>query len=175
MFMGFFGLFAHPSLLGGGIGFGFKPVLGPGGLILGPAVFELEGRLSRYVCLLYCISCSSGTDALLFPLMASGIGPGDAVVTTPFPSLATAAVLSFFGAAPLFVALSEGTCYVIPVLIVPALLVAASLGFHVTAVMPVGLFGLPACFRFFVVFALKFFLIVFDVAARGFGGVAPGE
>ena len=61
-----------------------KSVLNHGKYIMGPEVLELEEKLCDYVGVKYCISCSSGTDALLIPLMAKGIGIGDAVITTPF-------------------------------------------------------------------------------------------
>ena len=59
-------------------------VLGHGKYIMGPEVYELEEKLSSYASVKHCISCSSGTDALLIPLMAKNIGIGDAVLTTPF-------------------------------------------------------------------------------------------
>ena len=61
---------------------------------MGPEVYELEEKLADYVGVNHCISCSSGTDALLIPLIAEGIGPGDAVLTTPFTYIATAEVIS---------------------------------------------------------------------------------
>ena len=51
-----------------------KSVLNHGKYIMGPEVFELEEKLREYVGMKYCISCASGTDALLIPLMASDIG-----------------------------------------------------------------------------------------------------
>ena len=57
----------------------------------------------------HAISCSSGTDALLIPLMAWEIGPGDAVFTTPFTYVATAEVISLLGATPVFVDVYEST------------------------------------------------------------------
>ncbi|SVD99963.1 uncharacterized protein METZ01_LOCUS452817, partial [marine metagenome] len=56
-------------------------VLSHGRYIMGPEVIELEKILAHYVGVKHCISCSSGTDALLIPLLAKGIGSGDAVLT----------------------------------------------------------------------------------------------
>mgnify|MGYP001164111344 CR=1 FL=1 len=80
-----------------------KSVLDHGKYIMGPEVFELEEKLCEYVGMKYCISCSSGTDALLIPLMAAGIGPGDAIITTPFTYIATAEVISLLKATPIFI------------------------------------------------------------------------
>ena len=75
-----------------------KSVLEHGKYIMGPEVLELEEKLAAYVGMEYCLSCSSGTDALLIPLIANGIGHGDAVITTPFTSIATAEVIALLGA-----------------------------------------------------------------------------
>ena len=53
-------------------------VLNHGQYILGPEVFELEVKLATYSDTKYCVSCPSGTDALLMSLMVKGIGRGDA-------------------------------------------------------------------------------------------------
>ena len=68
-------------------------VLSHGRYIMGPEVSELEEKLAEFARVKHCISCSSGTDALLIPLMAKGIGQGDAVITTPFTYIATAEVI----------------------------------------------------------------------------------
>ncbi len=65
-------------------------ILDRGQFIMGPEIAELESQLASYVGSRHCVSCSSGTDALLMPLLAKGIGPGDAVLTTPFTFVATA-------------------------------------------------------------------------------------
>ena len=65
-----------------------QDVLSHGKYIMGPEVFELEEKLADYVGVKHCISCASGTDALLIPLLAKNIGPGDAVITTPFTYIA---------------------------------------------------------------------------------------
>ena len=49
-------------------------VLDHGRYIMGPEVFELEEKLAEYVGVSHCITCASGTDALLIPLLAKRIG-----------------------------------------------------------------------------------------------------
>ena len=57
-------------------------VLDHGQYVMGPEVFELESRLAAYAGVKHCISCSSGTDALVMALMAHDIKAGDFVITT---------------------------------------------------------------------------------------------
>ena len=87
----------------------FDRILEHGAYIMGPEVTELEEKLAEYCGVKHAISCSSGTDALLSPLMAWNIGPGDAVFTTPFTYVATAEVISLLGATPVFVDVYEST------------------------------------------------------------------
>ena len=86
-------------------------------------MLELEEKLIDFVDVKYCISCSSG-DALLIPLMANGIGPGDAVITTPFTYIATAEVISLLGAEPVFVDIYDSTYNMDPSYIEDALKLA---------------------------------------------------
>ena len=89
-------------------------VLAHGQYIMGPEVQELEERLAAYVGVKHAISCSSGTDALLMPLMAHGVGPGDAIFTTPFTFIATAEVILLLGATPVFVDIDPKTFNIDP-------------------------------------------------------------
>jgi len=90
----FIDLQAQQSLIRDKINERVNRVLDHGKYIMGPEVQELEEALKNYVGTKHCISCASGTDALLMALMAYDIGPGDAIFTTPFTFIATAEAIA---------------------------------------------------------------------------------
>ena len=148
-----------------------KKILDHGQYILGPEVYELEERLASYVNVKHCISCSSGTDALLIPLLALNIGHGDAVITTPFTYIATAEVIALVGATPIFCDIYDKTFNINPDQLSKALDYASSINLNTKAIMPVDLFGLPARYRLIEKFAKDNNLFVIEDAAQGFGGM----
>jgi dTDP-4-amino-4,6-dideoxygalactose transaminase len=77
--------------------------------IMGPEVKELESQLAAFTGARFCLSCSSGTDALLMVLMAKGIGPGDAVICPAFTFTATSEAVALLGATPVFADVDEET------------------------------------------------------------------
>ena len=113
-------------------------VLEHGQYIMGPEVKELETRLQEYTGAKYCITVSSGTEALLISLMALGVGPGDEVITTPFTFIATAEVIVLLGAKPVFVDIEPDTCNI------NASLIEEKITGKTKAIMPVSLYGQPA-------------------------------
>ena len=101
--MQFIDLAKQQSLIKPALDQRFQDVLAHGRYVMGPEIDEMETLLAEYVGVKHCLSCSSGTDALLIPLMAWGVGPGDAIFTTPFTFIATAEVIQLLGATPVFV------------------------------------------------------------------------
>lgn len=163
-------------------------VLEHGRFILGPEVKELEKQLADFVGVEHAISCSSGTDALLMPLMAWDIGPGDAVFTTPFTFIATAEVISLLGATPVFVDIDPRTFNIDPEklqLAIKALRARddsiyplprnISAGLTPKAIIPVDLFGLPADYEIIMDIAAEENLLVLEDAAQSFGATYKGR
>lgn len=144
-------------------------VLEHGVYILGPEVDELERRLADWVGVRHCVSLSSGTDALLVPLMIAGIGPGDAVVTTPFTFMATAEVIALVGATPVFVDIDPVTFNLDPAR-VEAALTTLPAGLRPRAIIGVDLFGLPANYDALAAIARRHDLLLIEDAAQGLGG-----
>ncbi len=147
-----------------------KKVLDHGQYIMGPEIDELEEKLSNYIGVKHCISCSSGTDALLIPLVAMGIGPGDAVITTPFTYIATVEVIAILGATPIFCDIYDRTFNINPSGLEEAYNDALSKNLNPKAIIPVDLFGLPARYRLIEEFANEKNLLILEDAAQGFGG-----
>ena len=151
-------------------------VLQHGQYILGPEVFDLEGKLASYAGVEFCVSCSSGTDALLMSLMAAEIGPGDAVFTSPFTFIATAEVIKLVGATPIFVDIQEDTFNIDPNLLKQSVQDCLSMGkLQPKAVIPVDLFGLPAEYESIEQIGNEFNLFVLADAAQSFGGSIKGN
>ena len=113
-------------------------VLDHGQYIMGPEVRELEERLEAYTGAKHCITCASGTEALLISLMALGIGAGDEVITTPFTFAATAEMIVLLGAKPVFVDIEPDTCNI------DVTLIKAKFTARTRAIMPVSLYGQSA-------------------------------
>lgn len=107
--MQFIDLNAQQQRLKAGIDAGIAAVLAHGQYILGPQVTEFEGKLAEFADAKHAIGCANGTDAILLPLLAWGIGAGDAVFCPSFTYCATAEVIALTGATPVFIDIDRDT------------------------------------------------------------------
>src|ERR1041385_9366712 len=82
-------------------------VVRSGAYIMGPEIAQFDAELAASGEAPFALSCGSGTEALVLPLMAWGIGPGDAVFCPSFTFAATAEAMPLVGASPVFVDRSE--------------------------------------------------------------------
>lgn len=144
-------------------------VLEHGQFIMGPEVVELEERLAAYTGARHCVTCASGTEALLIALIALGIGPGDEVITTPFSFVATAEVTALLGAKPVFVDVEPDTANI------DAGLIEARISPRTRAIMPVSLYGQPADMDEINAVAGRHGLPVIEDAAQSFGAEYRGR
>jgi len=140
-------------------------VLSHGQYIMGPEVIELEERLSEFSGSKYCITVSSGTEALLISLMALDIQPGDEVITTPFTFVSTAEVIVLLGAIPVFADIDPETCNIDP------LKIGSLITSRTKAIMPVSLYGQPADMSEINKIAEENNLYVIEDAAQSFGSL----
>ena len=84
-------------------------VFSSGRFVLGPEGEALEREIAQFIGAAHAVGCNSGTDALHFPLLAAGIGPGDEVVIPGFTFFATGEAVSYTGATPVFADVDAGT------------------------------------------------------------------
>lgn len=156
-----------------------KAVLAHGQYILGPEMRELEERLAAYTGVKHALTCSSGTDALLMILLAKGVGPGDAVLTTPFTFIATSEVVQLLGAAPVFVDIDPHTYNLDPEALAAALADfdknPQTRGLTPRGILAVDLFGQPADYAPINALAKKWGLFVIEDAAQSFGALYHGR
>ncbi len=148
---------------------GIKRVLDHGKFIMGPEVNILEEELIKYVGVKNCISCSSGTDALLMSLMALDIKRGDAVITTSFSYIATAEVVELLGAKTYFCDINEKTFNIDYECLDKVYELAVRDGFNPKVIIGVDIFGLPARYRLIEEFAQSKSMYVLEDMAQSFG------
>jgi UDP-2-acetamido-2-deoxy-ribo-hexuluronate aminotransferase len=144
-----------------------RGVLAHGQYTLGPEVRQLETKLAGRTGSKHCVSCASGTDALLIALMALGISPGDEVVTSPFTFVATVEMIVMLGATPVLVDIDARSYNLDPARL------AAAITPHTRAVMPVSLYG--QCADFDAIQAAAGDLPIVEDAAQSFGATYKGR
>lgn len=139
--------------------------------ISGKQVTELEQQLAEYVGVKHCVTCGNGTDALTLVMMAWDIKAGDAVFVPTFTFFASAEVVAFEGATPVFVDVDERTFNVDPVKLEEAIEQVKTEGkLNPRAVIAVDLFGQPADYTKIEEICKKHGLLLLEDGAQGFGG-----
>jgi len=103
--------------------------------IMGSAIPQLEARVAELSHARHGIGCASGTDALLLPLKALNLRPGDEVITTPYTFFATAGAIHNAGGRPVFVDVDPATLNIDPAA------VEAAITPRTRAIVPVHLYG----------------------------------
>lgn len=146
-----------------------QTVLEHGQFVMGPEVLELEEKLARYVGVKHAVAVSSGTDGLLIPLMALGVGVGDEVITSPFTFIATGEAIALLGAKPVFVDIDPKTYNIDPGQVERAITPKTK------AIMPVSLYGQCADFDAINAIADRYGLPVIEDAAQSFGATYKGK
>src|SRR5262249_48927413 len=134
--------------------------------ILGDEVAAFEREFSSLCGTTQAVGCASGTDGLWLAMAASGVGPGDSVITTPFSFFATASSILRAGAKPVFVDVDPETLNLAPSRVEERLKSAPKAA---RAVMPVHLYGQCADMDAFDRLAAEFSLPMIEDAAQAAG------
>lgn len=150
-------------------------VVRSGAFILGPEVFELEDRLARFCGAKEVISCANGTDALALVLMAKGVKPGKAIFCPSFTFAATAEVVAWLGATPIFVDISAESFNLDVGSLEAGIATAKGLGLKPVGVISVDLFGQPADYDAIEAFIQRRGLWLLSDAAQSFGASYKGR
>jgi dTDP-4-amino-4,6-dideoxygalactose transaminase len=144
--------------------------------ISGNEVKQLEKRLAEYVGVKHCITCANGTDALSLVLSAWGIGKGDAVFVPDFTFFATAEIVTYAGATPIFVEVDETTFNINPDQLEYQIKKIKDEGLlNPKVIIPVDLFGLLANYKEIERLAKKHNLLILEDGAQGFGAEYKGR
>jgi dTDP-4-amino-4,6-dideoxygalactose transaminase len=158
----------------------FRQALTSAAFIGGPMVDNFEKAFAEYCSTKHAIAVSSGTDALLFAIMACGVQPGEVVLTVPHTFIATTEAISQAGAVPEFIDIDEETYNLSPERLQQFLeeqcvrdrwgqLISRRSGRAVTAIVPVHLYGQMADMDAILRLADQYNLIVIEDACQAHG------
>ena len=147
-----------------------------GQFIMGDTIAQFESDIAKYLGVEHAIGCASGSDALLLALMALDIGPGDAVITTPFSFFATGGAIARLGATPVFMDIRPTDFNLDPAGVRRFLegmdTRYEALGVHpeqVKAIIPVHLYGQMAEIEEFLAISKEFSIPLVEDAAQAIG------
>jgi UDP-2-acetamido-2-deoxy-ribo-hexuluronate aminotransferase len=172
----FIDLQAQRAQIGARLNEAMDRVLEHGAYIMGPEVRQLETSLGEFIGAKHSLTCANGTDALQLPLMAWGIGPGDAVFTPSFTFASTAEVVALVGAEPVMVDVLPDTFNIDPDDLEKAIEKIKTEGkLRARAIIAVDLFGLAADYPRIQEIARAHDLKLIADSAQGFGATLNGQ
>ncbi|MBK97369.1 MAG: transcriptional regulator [Balneola sp.] len=147
-----------------------------GQYIMGRTVAQFESDIASYLGVEHALGCASGSDALLLALMALDIGPGDAVITSPFTYFATGGAITRLGAIPIFMDIRPADYNLDPAGVRHFLESSdtryQALGIRpeqVKAIIPVHLYGQMADIEEFLAISQEFSIPLVEDAAQAIG------
>jgi dTDP-4-amino-4,6-dideoxygalactose transaminase len=158
----------------------FRQALRSAAFVGGPQVEGFEREFAAYCGARHCVGVANGTDAVRFALMASGVGPGDAVVTVSHTFIATVEAISQAGAGTEFVDIDERTYCMSPDALDRYLRgrktdpatgrpLGSRTGMPIKAVLPVHLYGQVADMDAITSIAARYGLLVIEDACQAHG------
>ncbi|MCC5978054.1 MAG: DegT/DnrJ/EryC1/StrS aminotransferase family protein [Salinarimonas sp.] len=171
----FIDLAAQRAALGPRVEEAVLSVVRHGAYVMGPEIDRLEQELAAFCGAKHVVSCGSGTDALALILMAKGVKPGDAVLCPSFTFAATAEVVCWLGAAPVFVDVREDSFNLDIDSLEAGLATARAQGLRPVGVIPVDLFGQPADYAPIEALCAREGLWLLADAAQSFGAHYQGR
>lgn len=140
--------------------------------ILGPQVASFEQAAAIACAVPHAVGCASGTDAIWLALAAANIGPGDAVITTPFSFFASVSAILRCGAQPLLADIDPATFNLSATATEEVL--RSHTGAKVKAILPVHLYGQCADWDAFTALKQSYNLLLVEDAAQAFGATWNG-
>ncbi|WP_122466244.1 DegT/DnrJ/EryC1/StrS family aminotransferase [Brevundimonas lutea] len=172
----FIDLQAQRLRLGGRIEAAVQAAVEGGAWVMGPQVREFETALAVFGRAKHALGCANGTDALALPLMAWGIGRGDAVFVPSFTFAATAEIVPWFDAEPVFVDVDPDTYNMDPEALERAIAAIKAEGrLTPRVVIAVDLFGQPADYPAIKAVCDRHGLKLISDSAQGFGCTLGGD
>ena len=133
--------------------------------VLGPEVAAFEAAAARHCKVAHAVGCASGTDALWLAMAATGVAPGDRVLTTAFSFFATASSILRLGAVPVLADIDPRSFN----LAAPAVAAALGTGPSIRAILPVHLYGQCADWSALAPLSAAHDCLLIEDAAQAFG------
>ena len=176
MTIAFIDLQAQRLRLNGAIEAAVADAVVEGAWVMGPQVRQFEAGLAAFGQAKHALGCANGTDALILPLMAWGLRPGDAIFVPSFTFAATAEIVPWLGCTPIFVDIDPRTYNMDPASLTAAIEgVIADGKLKPRVVIAVDLFGQPADYPAIKAICDRHGMKLISDSAQGFGCTLNGE